>query len=419
MGNYVVHRPDAQALERLLEAHGFDAAATAIRLAWQAGLRRGEIAELTWDRVSFLNQEIELADRAVPLSPALERFLTELSQRQHWRSNAVLLSDHRRRPMQPQPISLLVRKALDEAGQTDVRLLDLRYDFIIRQLETNDWQYVSRITGMEAMALNLHFAPYLPAKAVPTRIAPEKKPRQLDELRLRKLLRDEGPSEVGRAIRLAWQGGLRLSDIAELTWEQVDFGNKNLITASGPVPMGGELADYLEEIGKNSPPSEHVLLTPRTRRPMQQDRVSRVVRAALIQAGLDNVSLLDLQRDHALRAGGEDRILRRARQVGSVTRNEVMELLGVSKASAYNRLTQLVQRGRLTRVGARYYPPEAVVPPEGQYEAVRAYLEREGVAYRQARARLLRIGPRQCTVVLNHLVEAGKLRRDKQKYTLI
>ena len=419
MGNYVVHRPDAGALERLLERRGFDAAATAIRLAWQAGLMRNEIADLTWDRVSFLNQEIELADRAVPLSAELERYLTALSQRQHWRSSNVLLSDHRRRPMQPQPVSLLVRRALDEAGQAGVRLLDLRYDFIIRQLETNDWQYVSRVTGMEAAALNLHFAPYLPAGAVPTRIAPEKKPRRLDELRLRKLLRDEGSSEVGRAIRLAWQGGLRLSDMAGLTWEQVDLGNKILITAAGPVPMGGELADYLENIRESAPPSEHVLLTPRTRRPMQQDRISRVVRAALVQAGLDNVSLLDLQRDHALRAGGEDRILRRARQSGSVTRGEVMELLGVSGTAAYNRLAQLVRRGDLTRVGARYYPPEAVVPPEGQYEAIREYLEKEDVAYRQDLARLLRIGPRQCTVVLNRLVEAGKLRRDKQKYTLV
>lgn len=435
MGKYIVHRPETAALEGLLEAHGYDAAATAIRLAWQAGLMRAEIAALTWDRVSFLNQEIELPDRNVPFCPELEHFLTVLSQRQDWKSQAVLLSDHRHRPMQPQPISLLVRAALDEVGQNEVRLLDLRYDFIIRQLETHDWQHVSRITGMESAALNQHFAPYLSEGTVSTRIVTENKPRRLDEMRLRKLLRDEGGSEIARTIWLAWQAGLRLSDIAELTWGDVrleaatkgdsqklpkkyrSVSNKILIT-SGEVPISLSLSQYLETIRGDSPPEEHVVLSPRTRKPMLPDRLSRVVRTALIQAGLDNVSLLDLQRDHALRAGGEDVILGRAREAGSVTRNEVMALLGVTKATAYTRLTQLVQRGSLTRIGARYYPADEVVPRERQFQVIRDYLERFGVAYRQDIATLLRVDPRQCTVILNRLVTEGKLVRDKQKYTL-
>ena len=49
---------------------------------------------------------------------------------------------------------------------------------------------------------------------------------------------------------------------------------------------------------------------------------------------------------------------------------------------------------------------------------IRAYLQAEGPAYRQDIARVLRLEPRQCSVILRHLVEEGKLTRENYRYAL-
>ena len=59
--------------------------------------------------------------------------------------------------------------SLDAGDLKAVRLIDLRHDYVLRQLERHDWQYVSRITGLEAAAMNVHFAAYLTEKKVSTR----------------------------------------------------------------------------------------------------------------------------------------------------------------------------------------------------------------------------------------------------------
>ena len=75
MDTYTVHRPDEAAVRRILERHPYDAAGMIFRLAWLAGLMRNEIVSLRWGAVNFLNQEIELPDRSVPLCPELEQYL--------------------------------------------------------------------------------------------------------------------------------------------------------------------------------------------------------------------------------------------------------------------------------------------------------------------------------------------------------
>ena len=313
----------------------------------------------------------------------------------------------------------MVRKALDEEGQQEVRLIDLRHDFIIRQLAVHDWQYVSRITGVEAVTLDQHFAAYLPAGRVSTRIRAEKTP-EVDELRLWRLLREEGTSAAGLALWLTWQAGLTLEETAALTWAQTDLDAGVLRLSPGKtVELNDALASLLAELRQaGGSPADTVIRSPRSRTAMRPDRLSRITRAALVRAGLDDLSLRDLRQDYALRAGGEERILRYAREHGSITRNALMELFQISKPTAYRRLAQLTERGRLVRVGTRYYLPAAVVPPEEQYPVIRAYLLREGGAYRQELAQLLHVEPKQCSVILRRLVEEGKLQRDKYRYTL-
>ena len=78
----------------------------------------------------------------------------------------------------------------------------------------------------------------------------------------------------------------------------------------------------------------------------------------------------------------------------------------------------MVKRGKLTQVGARYYLPETVVPPEEQARTILDYLEKEGFAYRQDIAKLLGIEAGQCRPVLQKLMARGQIRQERQRYLL-
>ena len=417
MQDYVVNRPDEGAMNRILAAHAEDAAGAILRLAWQAGLLREEIQGLTWERVDFLDRKIVLADRSVPVSVELAEWLQRLRDSRDRRQEHVVLSDRDRKPLTPQSISRLARTALDREGQTAVRLIDLRNDFVLRQLESHDWQYVSRITGVEAAGLNVHFGRHLEEKRVSTRIRREA-PARIDEFALWKLLRAEGTSPAGVALWLTWQAGLQLEEIVVLRWNQVELDRGLLRLEDRRVPLTGGVLGALETLRGLEPDTEWVLTSPRSRQPYDRTRLSKLVRAALIHAGLDDVTLRDLRMDCGLRSGGEGRILELVRKRRAVTRNDVCALLEVSRTTAYNRLRQMVKRGRLTQVGNRYYLPEAVVPPEKQAEAILDYLEREGFAYRQDIAKLLGIEPGQCRPVLQKLLASGRICQERQRYLL-
>lgn len=121
------------------------------------------------------------------LAPELAAWLEALRRERNGSSERVVLSDRDQQPLAAQSISRLARAALDAGDLKAVRLIDLRHDYVLRQLERHDWQYVSRITGLEAAAMNVHFAAYLTEKKVSTRIRRKAAP-QIDEFALWKLL---------------------------------------------------------------------------------------------------------------------------------------------------------------------------------------------------------------------------------------
>lgn len=410
-----MNRPDEGAMEQALRENSGNAAGTVLRLAWQAGLLRDEIQRLTWEQVDFLDGCLVLPDRKVPIGRELADWLRALRDGRDRSQEAVVLSDRDQKPLTPQSISRLARTALDKQGQKSVRLIDLRHDFVLRQLEEHDWQYVSRITGVEAAGLNVHFAEHLEEKKISTRIH-RGESAQIDEFALWKLLRAEGDSPAGIALWLTWQAGLRLEEIVALTWDQVR--GDRLCLPHREVPLTGGAKKALEDLARREGREGPVLTAPRSRQPYDRTRLSKLARAALIRAGLDNLTLRDLRVDCALRSGGEGQILSQARRQGWTTRNDVCALLNVSRTTAYNRLKQLVNRGRLTQVGARYYLPENVVPPEKQEAAVLEYLEREGFAYRQDVARLLGIGVSQCRPLLQRMLAEGRIFQNRQRYIL-
>ena len=315
-------------------------------------------------------------------------------------------------PASPEGVILrLARQVLDRWGQTAVRLMDLRHDWIIRQLADKDWPAVARVSGVEVPALQTRFAAYAPEKKAPRRSA-----AHVDEFKLWKVLQAERDTPAGLALWLAWQLGLQAQEIVALTWDQVDGDCLRL--PDREVPLTNALRRILEDTRRRAPAGEpHVLLTEHSRKPVDLPRLSRMTRAALIRGGMEDVLLRDLRRDEG-REDEDARLLSLAAARGVLDRGDVMDLLGLSKTAAYARLRRLTERKKLVRIGGKYYLPGEVVPPEKHLETIRAYLEKAGFAYRQDIADLLHIQRKQCALILRRMVERGELAQSGQKYYL-
>ena len=409
-------RLEEAALRRLLEREQTGPEALVLRLAWLEGLTREEIAALTWDQVSFLDERLELPDRMVPLDPEARSFLWRLREARGEEGDPhVLLSARERRPVRLESISRMARQALDRGGLTGVRLQDLRYDWILRCLDRMDWPEAARISGVEVATLQLRFSASAPAR----KTAPQPATVQVDEFKLWKVLQAERGTAAGLAMWLAWQLGLQAQEMIALTWEQVDFDAGMVRLPGREVSLTSAVRRLLEEERNRRPAEEdgHVLLTEQSRRPLDLPRLSRITRAALIRGGLERVSLRDLRRDDS-RETEEQRILQQVLEKGFVGRNVVSELLGFSKPATYARLRRLTEQKRLVRVGSKYYLPGTVVPPELHREAIREYLAQAGFAYRQDIVDLLHVQPKQCTLILRRLVEEGAVVQIGQKYFL-
>ena len=257
--------------------------------------------------------------------------------------------------------------------------------------------------------------------------------RRPDEAAMSRLLAEQKKTAAGLILRLAWRQGLTREEIQRLTWDDVSFPDHQLCLPNRAVPLDREgihLPDRDLTLGitlrrllrtaqnrRREGDDPHVLLAPNSRRPIDQPRLSKLVRTALIRGGLETVSLGDLCREER-REGEDARLLVYAAEKGAISRSEAMSILGLSKVAAYERLRQLTASGRLVRVGTKYYPAGQVVPPEEQYGVIREFLTQSGPAYRQDLAALLHIGDRQCALILKHMVEAGRLVRTGQRYAL-
>lgn len=411
-------RLDEAALRRLLEREQTGPEALVLRLAWLEGLTREEIASLTWDQVSFLDDRLELPDRMIPLDGEVRALLWKLHEAKEAREEPgdshVLLSARERKPMRLESISRLARLALDRGGLKDVRLLDLRYDWIIRCLDRMDWPEAARISGVEVATLQLRFS-----ASAPARKSPKPPPVQVDEFKLWKVLQAERETAAGLAMWLGWQLGLQAQEMISLTWDQVDFEEGLLRLPDREVVLTSAVRRLLEEERQRRKPEEdaHVLLTERSRKPLDLPRLSRLTRTALIRGGLERATLRDLKRDDS-RDAEDEQVLQRVLEQGFVSRGDVSDLLGLSKTATYARLRRLTELGKLVRVGGKYYLPGTVIPPEQHREAILGYLAQAGFAYRQDIVDLLHIQPKQCTLVLHHMVEEGVLVQLGQKYFL-
>lgn len=414
MQHYIVNRPDPDAMEAALQAHNLDMVGTVLRLAWWAGLSRGELLALEWGQVHFLDQVLTVDGRRIPMSSPLYTYLITLEETAPPHQPLVVLGNGKqRKPPAAQAVSRQVRDVLDGYGQTAVRLVDLRHDYILRLLQSHDWQTVCRYTGVSLVTLQTHFAPYLPEKSLSGKA---QAPHQgVDEIALHQVLDAQGASPQGMALRLAWWAGMGRREMAGLTWAAFDL-KKGVFTATG-APMDAQLLAFFRGLPPQSGDTL-VMRGPVSGGAMLADRLSRLCRGALVQGGLDDCSLQTLRQDYQLRQGGQDAVLAWVAAHGSITTAHAQSLLALDAPSAYARLRQWVSHGKLVQQGRRYYLPHAIVPPAQQAHAVVEYLQSNTMAYRKDLADLLGLPPQQCSVLLKKLVTQGLIRQDKQRYML-
>ena len=412
---YTFKRPDPAAMERILTQFPYSPEGAILRLAWLEGLSREEIAALTWDQVQFEDNALTLPDRTVPLAPSAEDCLRERHRLYAQRDPHVIISDRYQRPMPPESVSRLARTALDTEGQK-VSLKDLRQDFVIRQLQTHDWTYAARVSGMAVSTLRDAFSPYLTKPA-----APENPLAQWDEAEylLWRVIQQEGSSPAGLALWMGWKLQMQPGEIASLTWGQVDFDQNLIRLPDRTVSMGSRLRRLLLDAWdrRKDPAEPRVFTAPTTGRPMDLSRLTTVTRTALIRGGLEHVNLRNL---HTwVRQGDRAQLLMaQAEEQGWLTREAVMERLGVSKSTARQYLLELREAGRLVRVGTRYYPAGAVADPDDHLDIIRAYLQEHGTGRRQDFIRLLGLEPEQGTLLLRRLTDRGELVLTGRHYTL-
>ena len=410
---YTFKRPDPAAMERILTRFPYSPEGAILRLAWLEGLSREEIAALTWDQVQFEDNALTLPDRTVPLAPSAEDCLRERHRLYAQRDPHVIISDRYQRPMPPESVSRLARTALDTEGQK-VSIKDLRQDFVIRQLQTHDWTYAARVSGMAVSTLRGSFSQYFQERQS---AAPELPPDS--EYLLWRIVQQEGSSVVGLALWMGWKLQMQPGEIASLTWGQVDFDQNLIRLPDRMVSMGSRLRRLLLDAWdrRKDPAEPRVFTAPTTGRPMDLSRLTTVTRTALIRGGLEHVNLRNL---HTwVRQGDRAQLLMaQAEEQGWLTREAVMERLGVSKSTARQYLLELREAGRLVRVGTRYYPAGAVADPDDHLDIIRAYLQEHGTGRRQDFIRLLGLEPEQGTLLLRRLTDRGELVLTGRHYTL-
>ena len=190
-------------------------AETILRLARQAGLRRREIQTLTWGQVDLVEWKLCLPDRTVPIELDLAMHLLPLGDGKA-PGDSVAASRRSGEALTPQTISHLARAALTAAGEAEVCLADLRNAYAAERLNAGeDWQSVSRLTGMSAAALRAL------GGEVTTR-SRRAAPPAVKSAAIEELIRAEGTSPAGIAIALAWRRGLGLEEISALRWSGVE-----------------------------------------------------------------------------------------------------------------------------------------------------------------------------------------------------
>lgn len=412
----VINRPDELAMRKLLKDNPTNTLGIILRLAWLQGMSREEICNLTWADLCMEKRLIVLKNREIPLDPDTEQCIYRRVALYARTAPYVVISERYNDMLAPGSVSRIVRRALDQAGMQQVRLVDLRHDFIIRQIETHEWAYAIRVSGLSVGTFQATYAKLeIHKKTKAQRLSDGN-----DEYYMWKILQENKETMEGIALWLRWQMNLQLVEMVDLTWEQVDFEADVLRLEKRTVPLAPTVREILrQELGhrlKDDDP--HVLLTPKTRKPVDVARLSKLMRTVLIRGNVEHVTVRYLH-GNTQKELDKLQIVKLVKAKGFAVRADVTAELELSPSAAHARLKELTAEGKLVQVLSTYYPAETTVPPERQEETIRRYLLDNGRGCVIELAKLLGLQERQCGRILQKLAEDGKLcRSSKGIYTL-
>ena len=414
-------RPDEAALLRVLKENKRMAAELIIRLAWQAGLNRTQIHDLTWDQISFDPAEIRLPTHTVPIHPDLLACLEDYRNRpSSKKSEYVVLSDAHRSHLHSVRISKVASDALSkEESLKNVSLSDLRSDFIVRMLEQHGKNYTLQVSGIAVTTLYASYSKYVSQSRGTVAEGNPSKNSVIDEDQLMAFLTAEGTSPEGISVWLAWKQSLSLEEIVSLTWEQVDFEANTLRLSDRELPLHPVMAQLLKELHDSRSPDmdPHVILTPKSKTPFDASRLSVVIRTAFYRSGITSIHLKSLQNLNDFHEDAE-KIIQYVKEHRFITRKEAETLCGTTTGVTWKKLNLLQEQKKLVRSGSRYYLYGTIVPPEEQPAAVIKYLKEVGTSTCGDIAKELRIEKRSCSWVLHKMVEEGSIVMIGQAYKL-
>jgi len=411
-------RPDESTLLQILNQNSGRCAELALRLVWNAGMNLVEVRELKWEQVDLFNGQINLPNRTVPMEEPLRNCLQNWNDRFFERSpEYVVISDLRHVHMTRVALSKTVNEALKAGGMEEITMTDLRQDYVIRLMEQYDLPYVSRISGLKLSVLKSSYSQYIR----PVTHAGKKKQaeKDVDEEKMIRLVKAEGVP-LGIAIWLAWKQDMSLERIAALTWDQIDLDTRIMSLPSGYIFIDETLEELLREALKIKDPEglPYVILSPRVKKPFRTDRLSSVMRMALVRGGIEDACTVDLKTVNR-RKKNEEMILQYLEKENYITLEEAKEILHASGHNLpYKCLLRLRERGKLILIGAKYYLAGTVVPPELQYETICDFLTERGSAGLGELAELLGIDYKQCLWILKGFAKEGKLLHENHKYAL-
>ena len=425
MEKEILQQEDREKLQRALKRYRRELAGIVLRLAWRAGLTRKEIHALTWDKVDLNSLLLRLPDREVPLEAETAEALEQWEQRYEKDSEYVALSPRTGARVAEQSLSTLVRNTLNREGLERITLNDLRHDYILRQFQAHDWPYVLRVAVISLSSYRSYLAPEVKkagaareTEAPPPPPAGPDKPQEgsSSEFRLWRVMQLNRDRPGGIAIWLIQQMGLQVTEIAGLTWDDVDFAAGTLRVNGAELPLTRGAARILREERdrRGSAEDPHVVLSEKARRPVPPQRLSLLIREAMIRGGFEDTTALNIRLGQ-LRDIDWKVLEKWVGEHGSITPKEAARLLDVTVTPAWQRLQSMERLGYLVHIGHKYYSAEKTPSADGARSAILARAAEHGAIRCSEAAELVNIPPRQAGYLLRRMVKDGELAETEKR----
>lgn len=412
---------DRMAVQRLIDREYDSLAGIILRLAWQLGLTRQEIHRLKWSQFSTDFSSVVVEGRTIPLESSVGLFFESLCETSI--AEEVVVSSIRKAPISEQYISALASKELQSIGLYDIKLSDLRSDYILQQMERYPLNYVAQISNMQYFTLQTVYLPSLQARKKEP-VAPLEEQPEITKEKIEKIILDEQGSTIGLILDMVWNTEIPVTAVPALKWRQIDLRAGNFTMDGNTYILPERLKKQMRELRKITDSSDDsVFLSARTRKPINAAYVSRMARELFVKNGLYGITLTQLQvlKKHGGKMAEIDAIysdiISLLKAQGQIQKNDVSKAFGVDAKTAHGWLSELERRGNLHRYGSRYYLGKVDHWSKSYTQRILEYLETHPNCTRTEIETALEAPPRSAHIHLAQLMRNGKVKRTGVRYS--